>query len=311
MPRCSALETDTRSAAAQVRSRKQCSRRRARGTSRRRRPWTRAQQLRDAGLLAASEFDRIAATAAAAKAQEASAASAVEKNELSRTLEPAPRRTGPRRTRARPGSVVEDHHHRANQRHRHPAGRRARRNGGDGRAEPAGHDPDDHFRSQHDQRRGQSGGGRRDAARRRTAGQRHTRGPHRPALRRARGRDRRQRPAADGRPVGARVPRQDRARSFRHSAPARPDVRCGDRRCRQAQHPGRAAAVGGQFATASPASSTAGDRARFTPVKTGIIGGLQIEIEGVAEGTEIVSGSIQALRDLQDGAPIRRTQARR
>ncbi|MEO7135208.1 MAG: efflux RND transporter periplasmic adaptor subunit, partial [Vicinamibacterales bacterium] len=54
-----------------------------------------------------------------------------------------------------------------------------------------------------------------------------------------------------------------------------------------------------------------GDRARFTPVTTGIIGGLQIEIAGVAEGTEIVSGSIQALRDLQDGAAIRRAAARR
>ena len=55
----------------------------------------------------------------------------------------------------------------------------------------------------------------------------------------------------------------------------------------------------------------AGDLVRFTPVTTGIIGGLQIEIEGVPEGTEIVSGSIQVLRDLQDGGPIRRTQTRR
>ena len=36
------------------------------------------------------------------------------------------------------------------------------------------------------------------------------------------------------------------ARIGRHSAPARPDVRCGDRRGRQAQHPGRAAAGGGR-----------------------------------------------------------------
>ncbi len=53
------------------------------------------------------------------------------------------------------------------------------------------------------------------------------------------------------------------------------------------------------------------DRARFTPVTTGIIGGLQIEVEGVAEGSEIAAGSIQTLRDLQDGAAIRRSPARR
>ena len=48
-----------------------------------------------------------------------------------------------------------------------------------------------------------------------------------------------------------------------------------------------------------------GDRATFTPVTTGIIGGLSMEVEGAAEGTEIVSGPIQALRDLQDGAAVR------
>jgi hypothetical protein len=55
----------------------------------------------------------------------------------------------------------------------------------------------------------------------------------------------------------------------------------------------------------------AGDRARFSPVTTGVIGGLAIEIDGVAAGTEIVSGSIQVLRDLQDGARVRREPARR
>lgn len=45
--------------------------------------------------------------------------------------------------------------------------------------------------------------------------------------------------------------------------------------------------------------------ARFTPVTTGIIGGLAIEIEGVAEATAIVSGPFQALRELQDGAAVR------
>ena len=55
----------------------------------------------------------------------------------------------------------------------------------------------------------------------------------------------------------------------------------------------------------------AGDRARFSPVTTGVIGGLSIEIDAVAAGTEIVSGSIQVLRDLQDGARVRREPARR
>ena len=43
----------------------------------------------------------------------------------------------------------------------------------------------------------------------------------------------------------------------------------------------------------------------FTPVKTGILGGLSIEIDGIAENREIVSGPFQALRELQDGAPVR------
>lgn len=45
--------------------------------------------------------------------------------------------------------------------------------------------------------------------------------------------------------------------------------------------------------------------ARFTPVKTGIIGGLTIEVEGVPEGASIVSGPFQALREIQDGERIR------
>ena len=44
---------------------------------------------------------------------------------------------------------------------------------------------------------------------------------------------------------------------------------------------------------------------QFTPVKTGIIGGLSIEVSGVAEGTEIVSGPFQALRELRDGDRVR------
>lgn len=45
--------------------------------------------------------------------------------------------------------------------------------------------------------------------------------------------------------------------------------------------------------------------ARFTKVTTGIIGGLTVEVEGLAEGAAIVSGPYQVLRDLKDGDPIR------
>jgi HlyD family secretion protein len=48
-----------------------------------------------------------------------------------------------------------------------------------------------------------------------------------------------------------------------------------------------------------------GDRVRFQPVSVGIIGGLLLEIEGIGEGTPIVTGPFQALRDLADGARIR------
>jgi len=46
-------------------------------------------------------------------------------------------------------------------------------------------------------------------------------------------------------------------------------------------------------------------RATFTPVTTGIIGGLTIEVTGVAEGASIVNGPFQVLRDLADGAAVR------
>ncbi len=42
----------------------------------------------------------------------------------------------------------------------------------------------------------------------------------------------------------------------------------------------------------------------FRALTTGIIGGLQIEVDGVAEGTTIVSGPFQALRELVDGARV-------
>jgi HlyD family secretion protein len=47
------------------------------------------------------------------------------------------------------------------------------------------------------------------------------------------------------------------------------------------------------------------NRAIFTPVTTGIIGGLEIDVQGIAAGTPIVVGPFQTLRTLQDGAPIR------
>ena len=51
--------------------------------------------------------------------------------------------------------------------------------------------------------------------------------------------------------------------------------------------------------------------ARFVPVKTGIIAGLEIEVEGLADGTVIISGPIQALRDLQDGSRVQAGDSRR
>ena len=50
---------------------------------------------------------------------------------------------------------------------------------------------------------------------------------------------------------------------------------------------------------------------RFQPVTTGIIGGLMIEVSGINNGTAVVSGPIQALRDLKDGDRVeRRTPTR-
>jgi hypothetical protein len=49
-----------------------------------------------------------------------------------------------------------------------------------------------------------------------------------------------------------------------------------------------------------------GERARFSPVETGMIGGLEIEVrKGLEAGREIVAGPWQSLKDLQDGAAIR------
>jgi hypothetical protein len=44
--------------------------------------------------------------------------------------------------------------------------------------------------------------------------------------------------------------------------------------------------------------------AKFVPVTAGVIGGLDIEVEGLAEGTPVISGPYQALRELQDGVAV-------
>jgi HlyD family secretion protein len=46
-------------------------------------------------------------------------------------------------------------------------------------------------------------------------------------------------------------------------------------------------------------------QAKFTPVVSGVIGGLDIEISGVDEGATIVVGPYQVLRELNDGAAVR------
>jgi HlyD family secretion protein len=52
-------------------------------------------------------------------------------------------------------------------------------------------------------------------------------------------------------------------------------------------------------------------QARFTPVASGVIGGLAIEVSGVAEGAEVIVGPYQALRDLLDGTLVRASTATR
>jgi HlyD family secretion protein len=45
-------------------------------------------------------------------------------------------------------------------------------------------------------------------------------------------------------------------------------------------------------------------RATFVPVTAGVIGGLDIEVRGVADGNPVISGPYQALRELQDGVLV-------
>ena len=49
--------------------------------------------------------------------------------------------------------------------------------------------------------------------------------------------------------------------------------------------------------------------AKFVPVTTGVIGGLDIEVNGVGEGSAIISGPYQALRELQDGVLVETSSA--
>ena len=45
--------------------------------------------------------------------------------------------------------------------------------------------------------------------------------------------------------------------------------------------------------------------ARFVPVSSGVIGGLDIEVSGVAEGAPVIVGPYQVLRDISDGTLVR------
>ena len=51
--------------------------------------------------------------------------------------------------------------------------------------------------------------------------------------------------------------------------------------------------------------------ARFVPVEAGMIGGLEIEVKGLAEGREVIAGPWQALKDLQDGAKVKPRRSQR
>jgi HlyD family secretion protein len=50
--------------------------------------------------------------------------------------------------------------------------------------------------------------------------------------------------------------------------------------------------------------SVDGGKAGFLPVTAGIIGGLDIEVDGVTEDTSVIVGPFQVLRELQDGTTV-------
>jgi HlyD family secretion protein len=51
-------------------------------------------------------------------------------------------------------------------------------------------------------------------------------------------------------------------------------------------------------------------KAAFTPVKTGVIGGLDIEISGLASGASVITGPYQVLRTLKDGDLVKAAKTR-
>lgn len=51
--------------------------------------------------------------------------------------------------------------------------------------------------------------------------------------------------------------------------------------------------------------TVADQRVKFVPVEMGILGGLEAEITGLEEGTALVAGPFQLLRDLKDGALVK------
>ena len=44
--------------------------------------------------------------------------------------------------------------------------------------------------------------------------------------------------------------------------------------------------------------------AKFIPVTSGVIGGLNIEVGGIDEGAPVITGPYQVLRELKDGALV-------
>jgi HlyD family secretion protein len=53
------------------------------------------------------------------------------------------------------------------------------------------------------------------------------------------------------------------------------------------------------------------EQARFTPVTPGVIGGLDIEVDGVDENAAVVAGPYQVLRELPDGTLVRSSRVAR
>ena len=52
-------------------------------------------------------------------------------------------------------------------------------------------------------------------------------------------------------------------------------------------------------------------RATFVPVTAGIIGGLDVEVTGIAPGSRVIVGPFQLLRELKDGTKVAPTGSSR